>query len=112
MDIILNTKLQPMRTIIATCFSFSYVQVSKNIVMEAHLIRPAHFTGITCIAYQRRELSTGSLGMEITDSANEQLLHFRCSTGSHNTSLNNFLLKVMHQFVASVTTYCTISILL
>lgn len=101
-----------MRTIIAIYFSFWYEQLSRNIVMEAHLIRPAHFTGITCIAYQRRELSTGSLGMEITESANEQLLRFRCSTGSHNTSLNNFLLKVRHWYVASVTTCCTISILM
>uniref|UniRef100_A0A3Q1JS92 Adhesion G protein-coupled receptor A2 n=1 Tax=Anabas testudineus TaxID=64144 RepID=A0A3Q1JS92_ANATE len=70
-----------------------FSMVSKNIVMEAHLIRPAHFTGITCTAYQRRELATGSLGMEITESAHEQQLRFRCSTGSHNTSLNTFLLK-------------------
>uniref|UniRef100_A0A7N8X544 Adhesion G protein-coupled receptor A2 n=1 Tax=Mastacembelus armatus TaxID=205130 RepID=A0A7N8X544_9TELE len=70
-----------------------FSMVSRNIVMEAHLIRPAHFTGITCTAYQRREVSAGSLGMEMIESANEQNLRFRCSTGSHNTSLNNFLLK-------------------
>lgn len=83
-------------------------------MMEAHLIRPAHFTGITCTAYQRRELATGSLGMEITESAHEQQLRFRCSTGSHNTSLNTFLLKVRHArpFIASVTTCCAISNLL
>uniref|UniRef100_A0A8C4HZI7 Adhesion G protein-coupled receptor A2 n=1 Tax=Dicentrarchus labrax TaxID=13489 RepID=A0A8C4HZI7_DICLA len=67
--------------------------VSRNIVMEAHLIRPAHFTGITCTVYQRREVSMGSLGMEMPESAHEQQLRFRCSTGSHNTSLNNFPLK-------------------
>ncbi|XP_028270663.1 adhesion G protein-coupled receptor A2 [Parambassis ranga] len=70
-----------------------FSMVSKNIVMEAHLIRPAHFTGITCTAYQRRDMSTGSLGMEMSESTHEQQLHFRCSTGSHNTSLNNFPLK-------------------
>ncbi|KAK2837475.1 hypothetical protein Q5P01_014687 [Channa striata] len=70
-----------------------FSMVSRNIVMEAHLIRPAHFTGITCTAYQRREVSPGSLGMEMAESAHEQQLRFRCSTGSHNTSLNNFLLK-------------------
>ncbi|KAA8592370.1 hypothetical protein FQN60_017825 [Etheostoma spectabile] len=48
--------------------------VSRNIVMEAHFIRPAHFTGITCTAYQRREVSTGSLGTEPSESAHEQQL--------------------------------------
>lgn len=95
-----------------------YMQVSRNIVMEAHLIRTAHFTGITCTAYQRREVSTVSLGMEMSESAHEQQLRFRCSTGSHNTSLNNFPLKVryehpiVHLLVASITTYSAISNLL
>lgn len=62
--------------------------------MEAHLIRPAHFTGITCIVYQRREVLVGNVGMEVTDSAREHLLRFRCITGVHNTSLNYFPLKV------------------
>uniref|UniRef100_A0A3Q1CM00 G-protein coupled receptors family 2 profile 2 domain-containing protein n=1 Tax=Amphiprion ocellaris TaxID=80972 RepID=A0A3Q1CM00_AMPOC len=70
-----------------------FSMVSKNIVMEAHLIRPAHFTGITCTAYQRREVPTGNPNMEKPDSTHEQQLHFRCSTGTHNTSLNNFPLK-------------------
>uniref|UniRef100_A0A8C4I1I1 Adhesion G protein-coupled receptor A2 n=1 Tax=Dicentrarchus labrax TaxID=13489 RepID=A0A8C4I1I1_DICLA len=55
-----------------------FSMVSRNIVMEAHLIRP---------------VSMGSLGMEMPESAHEQQLRFRCSTGSHNTSLNNFPLK-------------------
>lgn len=70
------------------------MQVSKNIVMVAHLIRPAHFTGITCTAYYHREAPTGRLGVELSESGPGQRLHFRCSTGSHNTSLNNFPLKV------------------
>ncbi|XP_028312511.1 adhesion G protein-coupled receptor A2 [Gouania willdenowi] len=70
-----------------------FSMASKNIVMEAHLVRPAHFTGITCTAYQRRESSASSTGMETLDSAYEQQLHFRCTTGSHNISLNNFPLK-------------------
>lgn len=69
--------------------------------MEAHLIRPAHFTGITCTAYQRRETTPGAVGVEKTESAHEQQLRFRCSTGSHNTSLNNFLLKVRTEPSAS-----------
>ncbi|XP_058493111.1 adhesion G protein-coupled receptor A2 [Solea solea] len=70
-----------------------FSMVSRNIVMEAHLIRPAHFTGITCTAYQRRDVSAGSPAAETSNSGHEQQLRFRCSTGSHNTSLNNFLLK-------------------
>ncbi len=83
--------------------------------MEAHFIRPAHFTGITCTAYQRREVSTDTLGMEMAESTHEQQLHFRCNTGSHNTSLNNFPLKVrrvdpvLPSLVATITTYCAIS---
>lgn len=73
---------------------FMCVQVSRNIVMEAHLIRPTHFTGITCTVYQRRDVRTGSLGMEAAESTHEQQLRFRCSTGIHNTSLNYFPLKV------------------
>lgn len=86
--------------------------------MEAHLIRTAHFTGITCTAYQRREVSTVSLGIEMSESAHEQQLRFRCSTGSHNTSLNNFPLKVrrehpvMRPLVASITACRAISNLL
>ncbi|XP_056138643.1 adhesion G protein-coupled receptor A2 isoform X2 [Lampris incognitus] len=67
--------------------------VSRNIVMEAHLIRPAHFTGISCTAYQRREVVTGSPVSEGAESHHEQQLRFRCTTSSHNTSLNNFPLK-------------------
>uniref|UniRef100_A0A673BYZ7 Adhesion G protein-coupled receptor A2 n=1 Tax=Sphaeramia orbicularis TaxID=375764 RepID=A0A673BYZ7_9TELE len=67
-----------------------FSMVSRNIVMEAHMIRPAHFTGFTCTAYQRREVLKGSLGMEVADTTHEQQLRFRCSTGAHNTSLNYF----------------------
>lgn len=72
----------------------SCLQMSKNIVMEAHLIQPAHFTGITCTAHQQREVSVGNLGMETSESGHEQQLRVHCSTGAHNTSLNNFFLKV------------------
>lgn len=75
----------------------SYTQVSRNIVMEAHLIRTSHFTGITCTVYQRRDVPTVSKGMEMPEFVHEQQLRFRCSTGSHNTSLNNFPLKVRHR---------------
>ncbi|KAM7391526.1 hypothetical protein PAMP_022211 [Pampus punctatissimus] len=67
-----------------------FSMVSRNIVMEAHLIRPAHFTGITCTAYQRREVLPSSLGMDMQESTHEQQLRFHCRTSLHNTSLNNF----------------------
>ncbi|XP_061527494.1 adhesion G protein-coupled receptor A2 isoform X3 [Phycodurus eques] len=84
-----------------------FSMVSRNIVMEAHLIRPAHFTGITCTAYERRDVSTATLGMEMPEFTREQQLRFRCSTGSHNTSLNNFPLK-SSVAVASVTLPATL----
>lgn len=62
--------------------------------MEAHLIRPAHFTGLSCTAYQRRDVLMGSLGVDGAESTHEQQLRFRCNTGTHNTSLHNFPLKV------------------
>ncbi|XP_036434452.1 adhesion G protein-coupled receptor A2 isoform X1 [Colossoma macropomum] len=67
--------------------------ISRNIVMEAHLIRPAQFTGMSCTAYQRRESSGASSGLDTTDSIHEQQLRFRCTTGTHNASLNAFPLK-------------------
>ncbi|XP_077418686.1 adhesion G protein-coupled receptor A2 [Vanacampus margaritifer] len=79
-----------------------FSMVSRNIVMVAHFIRPAHFTGITCTAYERRELSAATAAVEISEFTHEQQLRFRCSTGSHNTSLNNFPLK-NSVAVASVT---------
>lgn len=66
---------------------------SRNIVMEAHLIRPAHFTGISCTVYQRREGAAGSQVHDGADLSLEQQLRFRCTTGTHNTSLNAFHLK-------------------
>ncbi|XP_057213521.1 adhesion G protein-coupled receptor A2 isoform X1 [Triplophysa rosa] len=67
--------------------------ISRNIVMEAHLIRPAHFTGMSCTAYQRREGTGGSQVHDGIESPLEQQLRFRCTTGTHNTSLNAFPLK-------------------
>ncbi|XP_066500588.1 adhesion G protein-coupled receptor A2 [Hoplias malabaricus] len=67
--------------------------ISRNIVMEAHLIRPAQFTGMSCTVYQRRENSGAPSGLDTTESVPEQHLRFRCTTGTHNTSLNAFPLK-------------------
>ncbi|KAM9474884.1 adhesion G protein-coupled receptor A2 [Clarias gariepinus] len=66
--------------------------ISQNIVMEAHLIRPAHFTGMTCTAYERQD-SSGASGLAVIESTQEQHLRFRCTTGAHNMSLSAFPLK-------------------
>ncbi|XP_061674509.1 adhesion G protein-coupled receptor A2 isoform X2 [Syngnathoides biaculeatus] len=84
-----------------------FSMVSRNIAMEAHLVRPAHFTGITCTAYERRDVSTATAGMEMQEFTHEQQLRFRCSTGTHNTSLDNFPLK-SSVAVASVTLPATL----
>ncbi|KAL2092618.1 hypothetical protein ACEWY4_012416 [Coilia grayii] len=65
---------------------------SSNIVMLAHLIRPEHFTGMSCTAYQKRE-GSGVNNLEVPETPHEQQLRFRCVAGAHNTSLNNFPLK-------------------
>uniref|UniRef100_A0A8C1Y0B5 Adhesion G protein-coupled receptor A2 n=1 Tax=Cyprinus carpio TaxID=7962 RepID=A0A8C1Y0B5_CYPCA len=44
---------------------------SRNIVMEAHLIRPAHFTGMSCTVYQRRDGAGGSQGHDGIESYTE-----------------------------------------
>uniref|UniRef100_A0A8C4Z5Y4 Adhesion G protein-coupled receptor A2 n=1 Tax=Gadus morhua TaxID=8049 RepID=A0A8C4Z5Y4_GADMO len=67
--------------------------VSRNIVMEAHLIRPEYFTGITCTAYQRRETPGSSVGSDGLEYNHDQDLSFRCSTGLPQHSLTNFPLK-------------------
>ncbi|MFT7813474.1 adhesion G protein-coupled receptor A2-like, partial [Arapaima gigas] len=67
--------------------------VSRNVALEAHLIRPAHFTGMSCTAYQRREASAGGSGLEKGESSHEQQLRIRCTTGTHNISLHTFPLK-------------------
>lgn len=76
--------------------------------MEAHLIRTTHFIGITCTVFQYHEVSKG-----LSELAQDEQLNFRCSTGSHNTSLINFPLKVKHHLhpaniKAYITTLCTI----
>ncbi|XP_066570553.1 adhesion G protein-coupled receptor A2 [Amia ocellicauda] len=67
---------------------------SRNIAMEAYLIKPSHYSGLTCTAYQRREGVVSSLGgAEGMEPPQEQQLRFRCTTGIHNASLHSFPLK-------------------
>ncbi len=66
------------------------------------MIRPAHFTGMSCTVYQRREGARQSQGHDGIESSLEQQLRFRCTTGTHNTSLNAFHLKVCHVLCVQV----------
>ncbi|XP_073402612.1 adhesion G protein-coupled receptor A1 isoform X2 [Dendrobates tinctorius] len=72
--------------------------VSLNIALEAVLIKPASFIGMTCVAYQRTSAhSERSLihGNEDVDSENIQNhnLILKCTSGSLNGSLVNFSVK-------------------
>ncbi|XP_053318133.1 adhesion G protein-coupled receptor A2 [Spea bombifrons] len=68
---------------------------TRNIALEAYLIKPHSFVGLSCTAYQRR----GGHRQEIhkkegeADFHSEQRLKFRCTTGQGNISLPNFHVK-------------------
>ncbi|XP_006000352.1 adhesion G protein-coupled receptor A2 [Latimeria chalumnae] len=74
---------------------------SRNIVLEAYLIKPASYIGLSCTAYQRREAGLGSRSPlqdttrqeQETEHQPEQQLKFRCTTGNINISLANFHMK-------------------
>lgn len=70
--------------------------------MEAYLIKPHSYVGLTCTAFQRREASVpgarpAGLGQnpspELEPLADQQL-RFRCTTGRPNVSLSSFHIKV------------------
>ncbi|MBN3280306.1 AGRA2 protein, partial [Polyodon spathula] len=58
--------------------------VQGNIALEAYLIKPSRYTGLSCTAFQRRD-GTGR--------AHEQQLRFRCTIGANNASLHDFPVK-------------------
>nr|XP_006625534.1 PREDICTED: G-protein coupled receptor 124 [Lepisosteus oculatus] len=71
---------------------------SRNIAMEAYLIKPSHYTGLSCTAYQRSEgagagAGGSHVGQEGAEPSHEQQLRFRCTAGTHNASLHSFPLK-------------------
>lgn len=70
--------------------------------MEAYLIKPHSYVGLTCTAFQRREAGgpgtrPAGLGQnpapELEPLADQQL-RFRCTTGRPNISLSSFHIKV------------------
>ncbi|XP_040124767.1 adhesion G protein-coupled receptor A2 isoform X3 [Ictidomys tridecemlineatus] len=74
---------------------------SRNVALEAYLIKPHSYVGLTCTAFQRREggLSGGRLGgpgqnaLPEPEPPADQQLRFRCTTGRPNISLSSFHIK-------------------
>nr|XP_015202473.1 PREDICTED: adhesion G protein-coupled receptor A1 isoform X1 [Lepisosteus oculatus] len=75
-------------------------KVSSNIALEAFMIKPASFTGMTCIAFQKAPPSSdravahdvGRQDWEAGYGA-ESLLNFKCNTANLSSSLVNFPVK-------------------
>uniref|UniRef100_A0A673SYF6 Adhesion G protein-coupled receptor A2 n=1 Tax=Suricata suricatta TaxID=37032 RepID=A0A673SYF6_SURSU len=74
---------------------------SRNVALEAYLIKPHSYVGLSCTAFQRRE--AGVLGVRHgSPSQNpspepellaDQQLRFRCTTGRPSVSLSSFHIK-------------------
>uniref|UniRef100_A0A8C7RGC2 Adhesion G protein-coupled receptor A1 n=1 Tax=Oncorhynchus mykiss TaxID=8022 RepID=A0A8C7RGC2_ONCMY len=68
------------------------IQVSPNIAMEAFLIRPSNFQGLSCMAVQRAPLPPFS-GQRNQDAIGDTLLNFKCHTVNGNGSPSSQLSK-------------------
>ncbi|XP_028624044.1 adhesion G protein-coupled receptor A2 isoform X1 [Grammomys surdaster] len=74
---------------------------SRNVALEAYLIKPHSYVGLTCTAFQRREVGVSgvqpsSLGQDVPlepEPLADQQLRFRCTTGRPNISLSSFHIK-------------------
>ncbi|XP_074143341.1 adhesion G protein-coupled receptor A2 [Sminthopsis crassicaudata] len=74
---------------------------SRNVVLEAHLIKPHSYVGLSCTAYQKREPAVsgprpGPPGLDPQpeqETLADQQLRFRCTTGRPNISLSTFHIK-------------------
>lgn len=70
--------------------------------MEAYLIKPHSYVGLTCTAFQRREVGVSGVqpsspGQDVPlepEPLADQQLRFRCTTGRPNISLSSFHIKV------------------
>ncbi|XP_054996955.1 adhesion G protein-coupled receptor A2 isoform X2 [Sorex araneus] len=61
---------------------------SRNVALEAYLIKPHSYVGLTCTAFQRREAVAPE-----PEPPGDQQLRFRCTTGRPNISLSAFHIK-------------------
>nr|XP_016814820.3 adhesion G protein-coupled receptor A2 isoform X1 [Pan troglodytes] len=74
---------------------------ARNVALEAYLIKPHSYVGLTCTAFQRREggvpgTRPGSPGQNPPPEPEppaDQQLRFRCTTGRPNVSLSSFHIK-------------------
>ncbi|KAM9311109.1 adhesion G protein-coupled receptor A2 [Gastrophryne carolinensis] len=72
---------------------------TRNIALEAFLIKPSSFVGLSCTAYQRKEGGRSTYKHhkerkeQETTTYTDQRLKFRCTTGHTNVSLSNFHVK-------------------
>lgn len=70
--------------------------------LEAYLIKPHSYVGLTCTAFQRREVGVSGVqpsspGQDVPlepEALADQQLRFRCTTGRPNVSLSSFHIKV------------------
>uniref|UniRef100_A0A6J0TQW0 Adhesion G protein-coupled receptor A1 n=1 Tax=Pogona vitticeps TaxID=103695 RepID=A0A6J0TQW0_9SAUR len=66
-------------------------KVSLNIALEAFMIKPSNFMGMTCIAFQKISTkSDRSLSRDMGNRETDQNLNFKCNAGSPSASLENF----------------------
>nr|XP_035965772.1 adhesion G protein-coupled receptor A2 [Halichoerus grypus] len=74
---------------------------SRNVALEAYLIKPHSYVGLTCTAFQRREagvpgMRPGGPGQNPSPEPEplaDQQLRFRCTTGRPSISLSSFHIK-------------------
>lgn len=76
-----------------------FSQVSRNIALEAFMIKPSSFTGMTCTAYQKTSASsdkpvTPDLGRWEANHNPDLYLNFKCNTGNLDGSLVNSSTRV------------------
>lgn len=88
------------------------LQVSANIALEAFLIHPSNFLGLSCTALQRPTLSLAAslpdkYGSGQSSAAMESLLNFKCHTVNSSGSPASQLSKVRSQLANGMNLYLT-----
>lgn len=93
---------------LATYLHLSW-QVSHNIALEAFMIKPSSFIGMTCTAFQKISANSDKLVHDLgsweADPHSDQHLNFKCNTGNLNSSLVNSSTRVRqysHEYNLSI----------
>ncbi|KAM5264887.1 adhesion G protein-coupled receptor A2 [Ctenodactylus gundi] len=66
---------------------------SRNVALEAYLIKPHSYVGLTCTAFQRQDGGPGQNPPPEPEPPAHQQLRFRCTTGRPGVSLSSFHIK-------------------